>query len=420
MNLLQELLERWEHGDLSADDTVRLTEMLQSPEARAQLVRVSFDSAVIMESLRADQSTPAHLGEVHAHIATAPVRRMNIVHLALVATLLIGLCAFGWVIWKPTALHADLIASGDEVTIERAGVKMKVEYGVRFALRSGDLIQTNDGPGARVVYTDEATWIDLADNTDLQILQSNEGKRVVLHRGRFEADVAPQPAGMPMVCQTLHGRAIVLGTRFCLTVEHDRATLEVQKGTVRMRPADGGRTADVHARHFAESRSDGSFLEGEMGANGKYEGESLVYRDAEGPVCVRREEGRASGDYQRDFQPHGVGGSVTFLVPVARAGSYRVVIGASKFRNRGIYQLAIADDRSGSFVDQGTKRDYFAPGDYTYEDFDLGIVTFATPGDKRFRFTCVGHRPVSNSVRKLGIDYIQLQSIGAQPPAPTK
>jgi sugar lactone lactonase YvrE len=73
------------------------------------------------------------------------------------------------------------------------------------------------------------------------------------------------------------------------------------------------------------------------------------------------------------------GDFVTYIVPIASAGTYDLRVGIKTRDNKGIFQLAIDG------VNQGLLPDEYSPA-ITYEDRDLGPVTFASPGDKAFQF----------------------------------
>jgi hypothetical protein len=98
------------------------------------------------------------------------------------------------------------------------------------------------GADARATLTfSDRTSLALAGNTVLAQISDGgasgeAGKAAFLARGRISAHVSPQPAGRPLVIDTPHAAATVVGTWFDLWIEGDgRATrLDVREGRVRL------------------------------------------------------------------------------------------------------------------------------------------------------------------------------------------
>lgn len=429
MKSLAELLEGWADGTLAESELVEFDRWLSTPEGRAQVVQEMCDRAVIVETLRT--RTAALSGAIEATgggrdgsepssaqvdtVRRSPRQKRGMWMAA--ASLLVALLGAGGYLMLNVgspSLAAELsvvVSEVEDVWVEREGRVFRVSKSV--PLRSGDIVRVGDESTARIDYRGESTWLELAGASLVEVLETADGKRISLRTGRLEAQVAPQPPGRPMICQTPLGRATVLGTHFCLTATGDRTALEVQSGAVLLDRPAGGPATEIRQGHWAE-QVNGDIDVLRLGELGHYEAESLIVaEDREGKTATRKEQGKASGDYQRDFLPDRIGGSVTFQVPVEQAGHYRVFIGASKFINRGVYQLAISASPDGPYEDQGDPHDYFSASGYAYEEFDLGDTAFSTAGLKYFRFTCLGASP--NNKRKaqqygpkLGLDYLRL------------
>ncbi len=101
----------------------------------------------------------------------------------------------------------------------------------RAALRFEDGTRLEIGAGARVRHQ--------AD------------KNFSVETGSVWADVVRQPADRPLVLETPHARARVLGTRFTLAVAADSTRLEVREGRVRLTRLPDKASAEVGADHFA-------------------------------------------------------------------------------------------------------------------------------------------------------------------------
>jgi hypothetical protein len=99
------------------------------------------------------------------------------------------------------------------------------------------------------------------------------------------------------------------------------------------------------------------------------------------------------------FNAVSYGNYITYTVPVAKAGNYRVLVGIQRKPNKGQFQLAI------NGVNQGVPCDEYDPGT-GYDFVDLGSV-YLTAGKKPFKFTVVG-KNVSSSGYTLAFDYIDL------------
>jgi hypothetical protein len=109
----------------------------------------------------------------------------------------------------------------------------------------------------------------------------------------------------------------------------------------------------------------------------------------------------------------GAGGEfVTYLLPVAQAGSYAVKVGILKAENAGSFQLAVADAATGPWTDVGSVQDTYAAGGGFAELGPLAAAAFGTPGQKALRFTVAGKNPQSAGYQ-LFLDYISFLDAGA-------
>ncbi|MBA3571523.1 MAG: carbohydrate-binding protein, partial [Pyrinomonadaceae bacterium] len=95
-----------------------------------------------------------------------------------------------------------------------------------------------------------------------------------------------------------------------------------------------------------------------------------------------------------------VGDFVTYSVPVAKTGTYKVKVAVRTLNNRGIFQLSVDG------VNQGLPQDQYSSVS-GFEIRDLGTITFNTTGNKLFKFSVTGRNP-SSSGRWLAFDFIEL------------
>ncbi len=104
-----------------------------------------------------------------------------------------------------------------------------------------------------------------------------------------------------------------------------------------------------------------------------------------------------------------VGDWVEFTLPNVAAGTYDIEVDIIKFLNAGQAQLTVDG------TNQSTIKDWYT-NSATTDPFDAGSITFATTGNKTFRFTVTGKNAASTGF-KLGFDKITLTagSGGATP-----
>ena len=99
-------------------------------------------------------------------------------------------------------------------------------------------------------------------------------------------------------------------------------------------------------------------------------------------------EGSAAGDF------------VTYTVNVPEARTYNVRVRLKRLGNRGIWQF------SSNGVNHGPAVDGFASA-ASFPEIDLGNLTFATAGNKAFRFQLTGRNPSSTGFW-IALDFIRL------------
>jgi hypothetical protein len=95
---------------------------------------------------------------------------------------------------------------------------------------------------------------------------------------------------------------------------------------------------------------------------------------------------------------------VTYVLSVTEIGTHAIEIGVMKGNACGQFQLAIADDPAGPFLDVGDMQDTYAPS-VSFSALAFPTVTFDSTGQKYFRLTVTGKNPLS-SAYGLYLDYI--------------
>lgn len=118
-------------------------------------------------------------------------------------------------------------------------------------LLPGDSLMTGTGSHLALVFAAESTVIKLDENSQLQWLGANRGKRLFLALGKCEARVAHQRWFHPLEMLTPQAKVRVLGTEFTLMTTGRVTQLTVAKGKVKMTQAADGRTVIVAAGHYS-------------------------------------------------------------------------------------------------------------------------------------------------------------------------
>ncbi len=138
----------------------------------------------------------------------------------------------------------------------------KVAARPELGLVPGQEIQTGGRSSYAVIKISDGTRITLAADTTFKLtsdLKPGAGRSFLLSRGSLRADVAKQPAGVPLIFATPTAQARVLGTDLALLAGADATRLEVRSGKVRLVRNDDGVAADVAAGQVAVAPRTGAF-----------------------------------------------------------------------------------------------------------------------------------------------------------------
>ena len=232
---LEALLAALSDGTLDAAAKKRLSQILREhPDARQFYLDYCQMHALLQS---------AH-GVLQSFEAPSTVRRRRIVGVAAAAAVL--LLAGGVVLLRQTSRIDATVALVE-------GTSWIVRNGERVALPpTGEM-----RPGDRIATAaDSRTEVRLRDGSRITLLEQTDaeiGPMIRLKEGTVRCDIRPQ--SRPLVFQTPHAEATVLGTTFELTAAWKETRLQTTSGLVRL-TADG-RSVDVGAGQMAVAGAQG-------------------------------------------------------------------------------------------------------------------------------------------------------------------
>lgn len=108
--------------------------------------------------------------------------------------------------------------------------------GVGQRIGPDSTLRTADEDDELVLRYEDGTEISLVGTGQLVVVESAAGGKLLdLRSGQMSAEVAPQPAGRPLIVVTPHTTLRVLGTRFTLAIgQYDGTRLELETGQVEL------------------------------------------------------------------------------------------------------------------------------------------------------------------------------------------
>jgi ferric-dicitrate binding protein FerR (iron transport regulator) len=168
---------------------------------------------------------------------------------AAAAALLLLTC--GALLWSaggavPALIVVD-VAGGSLTWSDGTGARRDLAGGE--GLSSGQLALDGASASARLRFADGSTVVLAGDS--VIALAGSAQKLLHLTHGALSADVQPQPAGRPMLVRTGTAELRVIGTRFTVTTDAERTTLEVEHGRVRLERLADGQAVEVAAQQSA-------------------------------------------------------------------------------------------------------------------------------------------------------------------------
>jgi ferric-dicitrate binding protein FerR (iron transport regulator) len=232
---LEALLGAMTDGTLDAAGRKRLSTILREhPDARQFYLDYCQMHALLQS---------AH-GVLQALETPSSVRRRRLAWGAAAAALLVA--AAGVVVLREVPrVEASIASVEGSAWIVRNGSRVPVSSDP--GLRSGDRIVT--GPDSRSEFRlRDGSRLTLLDRTEAEL-----GERLQLKEGTLRCEIRPQ--SRPLVFQTPHAEATVLGTQFELSVAWKETRLHTASGHVRL--SAEGRSVDVKTGQIGTADAQG-------------------------------------------------------------------------------------------------------------------------------------------------------------------
>jgi ferric-dicitrate binding protein FerR (iron transport regulator) len=262
----RELLLRYLDGRLPDSDRARVCQWLgESSEARAFLREVAEQAVMVADLEReARDRQEAMQGRTAAapaanRIVPLPDRSLwrptTRVVLAVAASIALAFLASSY--FQPAAGERPIATvSGLSGALQWTGSGGRVvrDFQVGTELPGGTIEGLAPGSWIELTFKDGST-VSISGDSSLT-LSDNGQKKLHLKEGSMSANVTPQPAGRPMLIHTRAAVLEVLGTRFEVEADIAATTLNVNRGTVRIKRLSDGVTVDVPARHRAIAAAD--------------------------------------------------------------------------------------------------------------------------------------------------------------------
>jgi hypothetical protein len=267
-----ELIQAYLDGETSPQQYEQVRKLLADPSFCERLAHFSLDSACLHElGQQGMLAQPQRIGTTAPASATTPADertgrlwRSSIVRSGTVMVLCLLLLAVMLpsllnrmsdkkpVTEKPVSEKPVLgqIRNIASAVIVRQGLDNELAR-VDSVLRSGDILQTEGPEGFASFEFLDGTTLVLTGDARVLLTQENGQKRVDVPHGYIDAEVAPQPAGKPMLFVTPLAEARVMGTRLSISAETGGTTLSVSAGHVVMKRLSDGRSVDVRGGYHA-------------------------------------------------------------------------------------------------------------------------------------------------------------------------
>ncbi len=144
-----------------------------------------------------------------------------------------------------------------------------------------------------------------------------------------------------------------------------------------------------------------------------FEVESLGVASVSRGSSATSSDATCSGGRCAFLSASGSGAQITYSASVPQAGAYTVTIRVKNWDKRGIFQFATAESPSGGFTNRGSPVNQYSAS-AQFATVNAGTVTFASAGNKGFRFTVTGKDSRSGGYA-LALDSITLTPAGTTP-----
>lgn len=222
MNSLDELILKWQEGNLDGAELRQLNALLARAENR-QVLREEF---LLSAGLRADAQ--ARAGKIVPMERVNPARGNTWRWIGGMAAAVL-FCA----------LLVRLWLGPDSVLVAGTGEK----------LTPGQFLQTSESEEREITFDDGRSRMRLHGSSRLAVVSLGGRKEFRLEQGTVVANIAPQEN--PLLIHTAQAEAIVLGTEFILSALPRSTRLDVAEGTVRFKRTADGHALEVRGNQFA-------------------------------------------------------------------------------------------------------------------------------------------------------------------------
>ncbi len=133
------------------------------------------------------------------------------------------------------------------------GVALRTpKVGQTVDLSTGQVVRTPRSIDSAVIDYEDGTRIELLGDAEMILSESRQGaKQLNVAAGLIQADVTPQPEGLPLLILTSTATLEVLGTSLGVDVNKTSTQLEVASGLVAMTRRSDGKRIEVAAGQLA-------------------------------------------------------------------------------------------------------------------------------------------------------------------------
>lgn len=238
---LHEFFVRYFDDSLSDSEHDELNKLLQSSDQARELFNEMVFQAQSIADVDAQPNPilPSTLGVSIEQLKAGTWFRLSTMGvIALAASILLA----GLLRWRPHSESITAVVANLATINGVAGPEGDVTAGTTVYTRGA-------GSSARLVYPD-GTEV-LLDNESRLVVEGEQSKVLRLQSGHITANVAPQPAGHPMLVRTKQAVVEVLGTELTVDAEVKSTSLSVQEGVVRLKRLSDGQAVEIHAGQFA-------------------------------------------------------------------------------------------------------------------------------------------------------------------------
>lgn len=228
-------------GEMTAAQVEVVIEMLDDPAGQRRWLAATMVDQTLGDWCEVNEEG-SRLAAVNPVVTRSATRRHWIVAVCAVVA---GMLAIAMFVLPP--LSSAVVRSHQFKIVSLSGsLEALVDGQWRVAqvgerLDLGTMVRTGERSNATLESNTEATTIRLHPQTQLQwsLPETSDpisGASVRLLSGQAEFDVAPQPAGRPMVIKSTTAVVEVLGTRLTTSVEPSLTEVSVQEGAVLVAP----------------------------------------------------------------------------------------------------------------------------------------------------------------------------------------